>query len=81
MYLLEFLRFRIGLHLSGVIFDFGTEKSELTYCPCRCLTSIIAPFLRSSLTSVLIMLEALANMVGLHAAILCLGALPIQESL
>ena len=33
MYLLNFFRFRIGLHMSGLLLDLGTAKNELTYSP------------------------------------------------
>merc|ERR1712112_428188 len=72
-YLLNFLKFRIGLHLSGVLLDLGTAKYELTYCPCTGPTSLMAPFSRSPATSVSRTLEALVEMVGLRGIIPCRG--------
>merc|ERR1712112_209463 len=69
-YLLNFLRFRIGLHLSGVLLDLGTAKYELTYCPCTWPTSKMAPILRSPSTSDSRTWEALAEIVRLQA-LLC----------
>ena len=78
---IELLRFRNGLHLSGLLLDLGTAKYELTYSPCTQPTSQIAPFSRSPATSVSRTLEAFVEMVGLRAATLYRGALLIQVGL
>merc|ERR1711942_336111 len=73
-YLLNFFRFRIGLHLSGDLLDFSTAKYELTYCPCTGPTSLMAPFSKSPQTSLSSTSEAFEEMVGLPEVTLCRGA-------
>ena len=77
-YLLNFFRFRIGLHLSGLLLDLGTGKYELTYSPCTRPTLQTTPFSRSLVTSLSRTSEALVEMVGLGAATFCRGAHLIQ---
>ena len=80
-YLLNFFRFRIGLHLSGDLLDLGTAKYELTYCPRTGPTSLIAPFSRSPMTSVLSTSAAFEEMAGFLGVILCRGTFPSQMGL
>ena len=74
--LLNLLRFRIGLYLSGVLLDFVTAKYQLTYCPGTWPTSHIGPLLRILRTSVLNMLASLIEKVGVVAGTLYLGTDP-----
>ena len=79
--LLNRFRFRMGLHLSGDLLDFGTTKYELTYCPGTGSTSQIAPLSRSPWTSLSRTWAAVGETEGLRGAALWTGALFIQAGL